>query len=127
MPLYAAKSIYDNAWVAGFTYNTVRWTHSESDRLIFRSIRLIRRIPNVEPIILGVTRQRKWQLDKLAGGMCSICGKVRQFNTTLCDSCYFARKTRASKRYSDKIGSAPRATRCGNCGTTGHNRRTCEK
>lgn len=63
-------------------------------------------------------RARRSQLKAIAAGKCSKCfSEPLHGRTELCLKCYTARLR--------KIASG--AYVCGNCGLSGHNRRTCDK
>lgn len=35
----------------------------------------------------GISRQRRWQLNKIAKGLCEKCGSPRNLSTVRCDEC----------------------------------------
>jgi hypothetical protein len=56
---------------------------------IIRTNPLVRQQPRL-------SRQRRWQIGKVAGGFCARCGAVREHYAQLCDGC--AAKERVAKR-----------------------------
>jgi len=47
----------------------------------------------------GLSRQRRWQLARIAEGRCSLCGKPRCHYTTMCDECALAKRRRERVRH----------------------------
>jgi hypothetical protein len=45
-----------------------------------------------------VSRQREWQLRKVAEGRCSLCGKLRQSRPSVCDACHLKNKSKYTSR-----------------------------
>lgn len=50
-----------------------------------------------------ISNQRRWQIDRVARGLCSSCGKIKIFCTGLCKLCYrkrlaYQRKWQAKNR-----------------------------
>jgi predicted amidophosphoribosyltransferase len=58
-------------------------------------MRIIRTIP-VDRQQPAVSRQRRWQVGKVAAGFCARCGAAREHYAQLCDGC--AAKERVAKR-----------------------------
>lgn len=56
-----------------------------------------------------ISRQRRWQLKKLANGQCEICGNTRIHFATLCDYCGVKRRkcVRKAKGFSSNADRGP--------------------
>jgi len=42
----------------------------------------------------GLTRQRRWQLARIAEGRCMLCSKARRHYAAMCDECALAQRRR---------------------------------
>lgn len=73
--------------------------------------------------LLGVTRQRVWQLDRSASGDCPWCGKKNTGGGHACPPCMAKNNDHVKARYRLRNPGAMMLT-CGLCGGLGHNRRS---
>ena len=74
------------------------------------------------------TRQRTWQRQQAAKGLCIICGKPQAPGKGVyCLAHWEQRRQRIKARRLEKGIGTGRTNTCGHCGEEGHNRRTCPK